>query len=87
VTYVANAATLSTFAEHGAEGARGFPFGTYVDYILDDKVRRSLPCRLIFTVVSLMIIIIITIVMTASSSPYPSFPLPRRAPNRDQCSF
>lgn len=39
VTYVATAATLATVAEHGVEEARGAPFGTYVDYILDDKVR------------------------------------------------
>lgn len=44
VTHVANAATLSTFAEHGAEGARGFPFGSYVDYILDDKVSGWMSC-------------------------------------------
>lgn len=46
VTYVATAATLSTVAEHGVEEARGAPFGTYVDYILDDKVIITLDCCL-----------------------------------------
>lgn len=49
VTYVATAATLGTFstfgsAEQEAAGA-GTPFGSYVDYILDDKV-RGLACLL-----------------------------------------
>lgn len=33
MTYVATAATLGTFSE-----AASTPFGSYVDYILDDKV-------------------------------------------------
>jgi hypothetical protein len=41
VTFVATSATLSTFAEEGQEMAKGHPFGSYVDYILDDKVRHG----------------------------------------------
>lgn len=40
VTYVATAATLGTFSPDGVEAAAeaaGTPFGSYVDYILDDK--------------------------------------------------
>lgn len=47
VTYVATAATLGTFSPDGPAGAAeataeagGTPFGSYVDYILDDKVGR-----------------------------------------------
>ena len=38
VTYVATAATLGTASETGTNGV---PFGSYVDYILDDKVGVS----------------------------------------------
>ena len=36
MTYVATAATLGTFSESDTT-----PFGSYVDYILDDKVRKE----------------------------------------------
>lgn len=39
VTYVATAATLGTFSETEA-----MPFGSYVDYILDDKVCTWVVC-------------------------------------------
>ena len=40
VTYVATAATLGTLSMEANEGTKGLPFGSYVDYILDDKVSR-----------------------------------------------
>lgn len=45
MTHVANSGTLCTLASSGESGLTGAPFGSHVDYVLDEQVSVRESCR------------------------------------------